>query len=92
MLTDETSPFNKYSIKEYWAYADYKYMIELIDSEENSVDEWVIDWSSFGFNDRNAKESTMWLGTKDAYTPCHFDTYGYNLIYQIYGTYVYMYL
>lgn len=44
-----------------------------------------IDWSKFGFSKRNANETTLWIGTKDAYTPCHYDTYGYNLVAQIYG-------
>ncbi len=33
------SPFAKYDINENWAYADYKYMIELVD--ENLLDSWV---------------------------------------------------
>lgn len=44
-----------------------------------------IDWHRFGFKERNAKDSTLWLGSKFAYTPCHYDTYGYNLVAQIYG-------
>lgn len=44
-----------------------------------------IDWRSFGFAERNARHSTLWIGSEGAYTPCHFDTYGYNLVAQIYG-------
>lgn len=44
-----------------------------------------IDWSGFGFNKRNAQESTLWIGSSQAYTPCHFDSYGYNLVAQIFG-------
>ncbi len=64
------------------SYADYKYMVELFDNEDMKN---CIDWSVFGFNERNAKDSTFWLGTPNAYTPCHYDTYGYNLVLQVYG-------
>ena len=49
-----------------------------------------IDWRPFGFEKRNANDSTLWIGTKNAYTPCHYDSYGYNLVAQIYGTLVYL--
>jgi HSPB1-associated protein 1 len=108
MRPDCSSPFSKYNIDETWAYADYKYMIEMLN--ENLLDPLVcnherfinsavvleiivffsffqcIDWSAFGFAERTAKDSTMWLGTKGAYTPCHYDSYGYNLVAQIHGT------
>jgi hypothetical protein len=31
--------FNDFDINEYWAYADYKYMINLVKSNENSLQE-----------------------------------------------------
>ncbi|CAF0854545.1 unnamed protein product [Brachionus calyciflorus] len=71
--------FSDYERESHWAYADYKHMIEL------PIDFNCIDWSSFGFKNRNAKDSTLWIGSKGAYTPCHYDTYGYNLVYQIHG-------
>jgi hypothetical protein len=40
--SNRANPFDKYSIDEYWAYADYKYMVELIESDKNSIDEQVI--------------------------------------------------
>ncbi|CAF1010578.1 unnamed protein product, partial [Brachionus calyciflorus] len=71
--------FSDYDRESHWAYADYKHMIEL------PIDFNCIDWSNFGFKNRNAKDSTLWIGSKGAYTPCHYDTYGYNLVYQIHG-------
>jgi hypothetical protein len=38
-----TNPFDEYSLDENWAYADYKYMIELVDSAENKLDPNVIE-------------------------------------------------
>ena len=79
--------FAGFDPKKCWAYADYKYMVELFSDEDQAskIDEFCIDWSEFGFDKRNAKDSTLWIGTQGAYTPCHFDTYGYNLVAQIYG-------
>ena len=44
-----------------------------------------VDWSSFGFTGRDGKDSTFWMGSRGAYTPCHYDTYGCNLVAQLYG-------
>ena len=48
----------------------------------------VVDWSSLGFPGRAGAESTLWLGSSGAHTQCHYDTYGCNLVAQIYGRYV----
>ena len=45
-----------------------------------------VDWSCFGFPERSGDESTIWIGSAEASTPCHVDTYGCNLVAQIYGT------
>lgn len=44
-----------------------------------------VNWGSFGFPERSGDESTMWIGSAEASTPCHIDTYGCNLVAQIYG-------
>lgn len=80
------NPFKEFDISSCWAYADYKFMVEM--KNEGLIDEQCIDWSAFGFFNRNANDSTFWLGTGGAYTPCHFDTYGYNLVFQAHGMYV----
>ncbi|CAL4070833.1 unnamed protein product, partial [Meganyctiphanes norvegica] len=65
-----------------WIYFDYYYMKDLINMEK--IDK-AIEWSKFGFPERGAKDSTIWLGTCGANTPCHIDTYGCNLVAQIKG-------
>ena len=45
-----------------------------------------VNWSCFGFPERSGDESTIWIGSAEASTPCHIDTYGCNLVAQIYGT------
>lgn len=42
-------------------------------------------WSDFGYPGRDGQESTIWIGTNGANTPCHQDTYGFNLVFQIQG-------
>ena len=37
--TSRRLSFNDFDINEYWAYADYKYMINLVKSNENSLQE-----------------------------------------------------
>ncbi|VDM40814.1 unnamed protein product [Toxocara canis] len=64
----------------HWAYFDYKYVFEVI-KPERIVD---IDWKVFGV-DVNPVDSTIWIGTPGAYTPCHFDSYGFNLHAQLRG-------
>ena len=48
----------------------------------------MVDWSVFGFDGRDGTQSTYWLGSQGANTVCHYDTYGCNLVAQIYGRYV----
>ena len=44
-----------------------------------------VKWSEFGFKERNGRESTLWIGTEGANTPCHLDSYGCNLVLQVQG-------
>lgn len=44
-----------------------------------------IQWNAFGLDNLTYKDSTIWVGNNGAHTPCHIDTYGYNLVAQIYG-------
>ena len=67
----------------YWCYADYKYMAELFRDFPHLRRS--VKWDSFGFPQRSGDESTIWIGSAEASTPCHVDTYGCNLVAQIYG-------
>jgi len=69
--------------EDFWAYADYKHMLELFDSDNDIHNS--VDWSRFGFNDRKGQDSTLWIGSPIAHTPCHYDTYGCNLVAQLIG-------
>ena len=47
----------------------------------------MINWTDMGMKDRDGKESTLWIGSQGAHTPCHYDTYGINFVAQIVGRY-----
>ena len=84
--TNQKTPPNRllaYPPPEYWIYADYKYMINLCEDRPELLP--AIDWSPFGFEGRGGADSTLWAGSDEAYTPCHYDTYGCNLVAQIWG-------
>lgn len=38
----------------------------------------------------NLDDISFWLGSAGAHTPCHYDTYGYNIVVQVYGRFVVM--
>ncbi|KAL7077918.1 hypothetical protein ACQ4LE_002957 [Meloidogyne hapla] len=69
----------------HWAYLDYRDILELLDEENASF----VDWSKLNIFPSNIKnnwkDSTIWIGTPGSYTPCHYDTYGFNLHAQICG-------
>ncbi|XP_071451210.1 HSPB1-associated protein 1 homolog [Hetaerina americana] len=70
-------------IKKKWMYFDYKYMHEWFEDDPDFLK--AIDWGCLGFHGRNGQESTLWVGSHGAHTPCHADTYGFNLVAQLYG-------
>ncbi|XP_077176590.1 HSPB1-associated protein 1 isoform X2 [Paroedura picta] len=78
-----SGPFSGYESCKYWAYADYKYIAMLL--EDNPEQFKDVRWSDFGFPGRDGKDSTLWVGTLGANTPCHLDSYGCNLVLQVQG-------
>ncbi|XP_046902030.1 HSPB1-associated protein 1 homolog isoform X1 [Hypomesus transpacificus] len=79
----EVGLFSGYPLSEYWAYADYKYIAMLFQDQPSMFEDVV--WSDFGYPGRAGRESTLWIGTGGANTPCHQDTYGCNLVLQVQG-------
>ncbi|KAK2905785.1 HSPB1-associated protein 1 homolog isoform X2 [Channa argus] len=79
----DIGPFVEYPYSDYWAYADYKYIAVLFQDQPSMFED--VRWCEFGFEGRNGRESTLWIGTEGANTPCHLDTYGCNLVLQVQG-------
>ncbi|CAF0759195.1 unnamed protein product [Didymodactylos carnosus] len=78
----DNNEFSNYSNKDYFAYADYMHFRELFADDDSFLK--LIDWSQIGLR-RNSIDSTLWIGSQGAYTPCHFDTYGINFVLQVFG-------
>ncbi|NXY84856.1 HBAP1 protein, partial [Alcedo cyanopectus] len=78
-----SGPFSSYEYSKYWAYADYKYIARIFEDKPEVFQD--VRWADFGFPGRDGKESTLWIGSEGANTPCHLDSYGCNLVVQIQG-------
>lgn len=74
------NPLMTFPRSQYWLYADYKYMSQLCSDLVGAI-----DWSVLGFEGRDGTQSTLWVGSEEASTPCHYDTYGCNLVAQLSG-------
>ncbi|XP_058517960.1 HSPB1-associated protein 1 isoform X2 [Ochotona princeps] len=81
--SSNSGPFKDYDHSKFWAYADYKYFVNLFEDKTDVFQE--VMWSDFGFPGRNGQESTLWIGSLGAHTPCHLDSYGCNLVFQVQG-------
>nr|XP_045003524.1 HSPB1-associated protein 1 [Jaculus jaculus] len=81
--SDLCGPFKDHSHSKFWAYADYKYFVSLFEDKTDVFQD--VMWSDFGFPGRNGQESTLWIGSLGANTPCHLDSYGCNLVFQVQG-------
>lgn len=45
-----------------------------------------VDFTALGFEE--AKDILFWIGSRGANTPCHYDTYGFNIVVQVFGRFV----
>ncbi|CAH0728431.1 unnamed protein product, partial [Brenthis ino] len=68
---------------EEWMYFDYKYLHQWFSNDNEIMKE--ISWKQFGYPDKGATDTTIWVGSKGAHTPAHKDTYGYNIVAQVHG-------
>ncbi|XP_022663349.1 HSPB1-associated protein 1 homolog isoform X4 [Varroa destructor] len=77
-----TGYFNKPSIDlhERWVYSAYNWM-----SAGTMKRKDCLDWSFFESGDKDCTHTTIWMGSKGAFTPCHRDSYGLNLSCQLIG-------
>lgn len=77
------NPLLAFPGSQYWVYADYKYMCNVCPDVPELQDP--VDWGILGFKDRGGRDSALWVGSEGACTPCHYDTYGFNLVAQLSG-------
>lgn len=67
-----------------WYYFDYKYLREWVPEGNEALK--TMTWAKFGYPEYEVNDTTLWIGSKGAHTPLHYDTYGCNLVAQIHGT------
>ena len=85
-----TGALEQYSREAWIAYCDYQEMASLFADEPAALA--AVDWSSVLGEEQSAaprdgSHTTLWLGSGDASTPLHYDTYGgANWIAQLVGT------
>ncbi|KAA0188346.1 Heat shock proteinB1 associated protein 1 [Fasciolopsis buskii] len=79
---DQRNPLSPYHFESWWAYADYIHMTPGSDVENLKTD---LEFpQTFGIVDPSLIP-TFWLASSGAYSICHYDTYGINLVVQVSG-------
>lgn len=80
----EDNALNGVDQRECFAYASYLYLKDLFSDDTETLQQF--DWSVLGLANRDGRQTTMWLGSAGANTPCHRDAYGWNAVAQLFGT------
>ncbi|CAH2094512.1 unnamed protein product [Euphydryas editha] len=75
--------FDNLTTSNEWMYFDYKHLHQWFSGDSELCKE--ITWKKFGYPDKGAADTTLWIGNKGAHTPAHQDTYGYNIVAQVHG-------
>ncbi|KAM7541179.1 hypothetical protein Aperf_G00000029109 [Anoplocephala perfoliata] len=79
---DDSPMFDMYPVDKWWAYAAYLYMSSSSSFLSLCND---VPWHSLFSNLPESPGSTFWLGTDQSQTACHYDTYGINIVIQVFG-------
>lgn len=84
----DSNPFAEFAHSEHWAYSSYNHISQLFEEEKHKELFESINWKAFGLKsdlELSAKDSTLWIGSEGSFTPCHQDSYGYNVVMQLAG-------
>ena len=88
-LSSDSNPFTPFPTEQYCYYSGYNHMNQVFDQENHKELFESVKWCEIQLDEpklqNDARNSTLWIGTSGAYTPCHMDTYGYNLVAQLHG-------
>lgn len=79
----ECGTFTNLNMSKSWAYADYMYMRDLFQNNPDFSVAELIDWTLLGFEPDEGQDAAIWIGSKSAHTACHYDSYGFNVVYQV---------
>lgn len=75
---ESTASDNEY-FREKWTSYSYRYINELPEECRRGI-----SFECFGFPDIT-EDVSFWIGSRGAHTPCHYDTYGCNIVVQVHG-------
>jgi len=78
-----SSSLFEFPASDFWVYSDYNYLSKLCAEAPELLDN--IDWSILGFGHQSSQDSALWMGSVGAFTPCHQDTYGFNIVAMLSG-------
>lgn len=85
--TSDELTFNKFLArskteinKQRWHSHSYKDIDSWPDNLKDSI-----SFEKLGFEKDVTKDILFWLGSEGANTPCHYDTYGFNIVVQVFG-------
>ncbi|VDL59834.1 unnamed protein product [Hymenolepis diminuta] len=80
---NDNPSFRSFPFDEWWAYASYLYMSPTSSPLSSLIND--LHWGSLFSNLPDSSGSTFWLGTDQSHTACHYDTYGINIVLQVFG-------
>lgn len=83
-IAAEEERLSKVNLEKNWIYVDYQYLNNVFTSNEKELLDYEKRWTECGlpFLPEN---SAIWIGTKGACSPCHYDSYGVNIVAQLLG-------
>jgi len=79
----------KYPKKQYWAYLSYQRVFQLFGGNEMFMrcKPWINIFKSLDEQCKGEQSDlNLWWGSSGSYTPCHFDSNGFNIVFQVYGS------
>ncbi|KAL3286101.1 hypothetical protein HHI36_000614 [Cryptolaemus montrouzieri] len=83
MTTGKFEDLHKLSDPLKWLYFDYKYLNQWFMNAKELRES--INFKDLGLENVDVNQSTIWIGSNGAHTPCHIDTYGCNVVVQVLG-------
>lgn len=79
MCTKEFLNLHKENSSNLWSALQYQRVFDIPKTIREDI-----DFSYFGFPN-TSEDCNFWLGSKNSNTPCHYDTYGCNIVVQVFG-------
>eukprot|EP00035_Acanthoeca_spectabilis_P005378 m.112998 g.112998 ORF g.112998 m.112998 type:complete len:369 (-) comp12998_c0_seq2:1210-2316(-) len=73
------------ALESHWGYLSYARLPELFAKHPEMLEASAIDWRSVGMEESFGEDTNFWFGTEGSVTHLHYDTYGTNVVAQLWG-------